>query len=153
MDDAEVVRVPERLEHVDHQHEPEIGRHGLAEGLEQRAQIAARHVLERHPPRLAFAAEVVDLRDVRMNEARGELGLALEAAHEVGLRRALREHALEADLAREAVVTGPSGEERLGHPATPEWAHDLERPEPHARGEPITHARSERGAACPMSDA
>jgi hypothetical protein len=150
VDDPQIVRVCERLEHVDHEHEAEVEWHGLFERLEQRAQIAARHVLERHPPGLAFAAEVVDLGDVRMDQARRELGLALEPFDEVGLRGALGEHSLETDLAPEPFVPRPEGEKRLCHPAATERPDDLERPEPHGRGSLSRRPRAPRDGQGPV---
>jgi len=83
---------------------------------------ASVHVLHHHEVRAALAPEVEDPDDVGMREVRGRRGLAAEALHEVGIGGVLREQHLHGDRTVEQAI---SGEEHVGHAATPDPAVDL----------------------------
>ena len=118
MDDAGLVRCRERIADLDH-HDRELveghRRRLPAEGdLEREAREQLHHEEELALLRLT---DVVDVDDVRVVHARGDLRLLQEASRRLGRLRDLRVHELDGDLALgERVRRRPD----LGHPPASE---------------------------------
>ena len=66
--------------HADAQHERRVERHLVGD---ERPEVAARHELHLEERVVPLLAEGVDLRDVRVDETRRGLGLALELLDEL----------------------------------------------------------------------
>ncbi len=83
--------------------------------MQERAHRLAVHVLHREEVRVAELSDVVDLRDVRVVELRGEARLFEEHLHEVRVARALAQDALQNDVPFDAGGAGTARQKDLGH--------------------------------------
>ena len=106
---AEVVRVVERVAHLEqhvdrdrHRHRPD-GVVGLAEDL---AQVAPGDHLHRDEVDAVDLTQVVGLRDVGVAQLRRQPGFAHERLHELGIAGEPRQHPLERHQALEALDAG-----------------------------------------------
>jgi hypothetical protein len=85
--------------------------------LQHRAHGLAVHVLHREEVRVAELSGVVDLRDVRVLELRGEARFFEEHPHERDVARMLAQHALEHDVALHRANADAARQKDLRHPA------------------------------------
>jgi hypothetical protein len=93
--------------------------------LQHVAHVLAVHVLHREEVAVADPTDVVDLRDVRMVELRGEAGLVEEHRHETMVARVLGHDPLEHHVALEARDADGAREVQLRHPARRQMSEDL----------------------------
>ena len=88
-------------------------------------KVFAVHVLHRVEVRARELSDVVNLRDVRMLELRGEPRLVEEHRDELRVLREVRQDALDADELLEAAVTVKPREKDLGHATRRELRDEL----------------------------
>src|SRR6185295_11009574 len=97
--------------------------------------------LHRDVPGVADLAELVDARDVRVGEARGDARLVEEEAEEARVLGEVRENSLHHDLPEVA----RSGEKHLAHAACAEAADELELAEALQARETLMDFRAQPG--------
>ncbi len=108
---------------------------GVLDGLAERQRAGGEHLAERAALEelgdevggAVVGADVEEGEDVGVVEGAGEAGLLLEAAEAVGVLAVLGGEDLDGDVAVEAGVAGAVD---LAHPAGPDRAPDLVRPQP-----------------------
>jgi hypothetical protein len=118
--DDRVVRVVERVEDLvrDPGRERLIDAAPLARELaEHREHVDAVDVLHRDVERVADPPELERLGDLRMDQARRELGLVDEHRRVGRVVDEVRQEPLDHDLLQEAVLAGRGRHEQLGHAA------------------------------------
>ncbi len=114
------MRVIERLGGLSDDPEAQREREALGASSAPRhrlAEVLAVHVLHRDEVRPPLLAELEDLDDARMGEARRDLGLAHEEIGEARLRHQRRQDALDDDRLLEAGGAARARAPHLGHPA------------------------------------
>jgi hypothetical protein len=152
---GEVVRVIEGVEHLvaDPRGERGIDTAALLGAFaEQGEHVDALDVLHGDEQHVALAGELEGLRDLGVDQARGELGLVDEHRVVRGVEVEVRQQPLDHDLLLEAVLAGRGGDEQLCHSADRQPLDQLISAKRngkrfgHERLQPITRAR-----ACPAS--
>jgi hypothetical protein len=120
MDDVVAVREVERADDLDRDverggqgHRPAL----VLELAEHRGEVEAVDVLHGDEQRLADAAEVEDLDDVRVRQPNGHLGLGDEPGGELGITRQLGQDPLDRQGLLEPMRTVGLGQKHLRHAA------------------------------------
>ena len=121
MDDADLVRVPEALQHLDDDRDlaPEVEGGLVAQDVQEVAALQQLH--DDVGRAVGVVAEIEDRHDVRVHHPRDGPSFALEAQLVLRLVRELREHHLERDVALEV---GIEGLEDGSHAPPAEEPHD-----------------------------